>query len=187
MRAPLLVVTLALVAAPALAQSSSDRVLSQARLGGDAPSVCRIDGASAVSLSNAQFVPQSDTAGQILVSQLVDPITSVPRPVRVSLVFAAVCNHSHLLSVRSVQGGLTRDGGPVSGPFAARVGYQLGARWAGQARSADVQGQAAEIRIPVIDGSVGTIELELDSQGGGQPLAAGRYQDQVVVEFFSAS
>jgi hypothetical protein len=193
MSRPMLFLTGGLMAAAACgvttasAQAVVDRVTQQARLGGVAPAVCRIDATNPVSLANATYVSQSQSSGEIRVSRLVDPLTSVPEPLQVSLAISAVCNHSHRLLVRSLEGGLVRNGGPAAGTFASRISYTVAARWAGAEDSTSITTPASGIDIAVADGSVGTIELDISSDGGGIPLAAGQYRDLIVVEFVSAS
>jgi hypothetical protein len=182
-----LMVASVLGATSASAQTVVDRVSQQARVDGIAPAVCRINATDAVSLDNTTYISQSPTSGEVRISQLVDPLTSVPEPMQVSLAMSAVCNHSHRLIVRSLEGGLVRSGGAVAGAFASQIAYTLEGRWAGAQDTARITTPASGLDIAVLDGSIGTIELNISSDGGGIPLAAGQYRDLIVVEFVSAS
>jgi hypothetical protein len=179
-------------ATPTLAQSTdvagvSASADSQVRVGGSAPSVCRISAPSTLSATNAVFSNNANNGGQISVQQLTDPLTGVARASQISLSFDAVCNVSHAMIVRSRSGGLTRDAGIVAGSFSSRVDYRVDARWAGLSASQTFNGTPGTLAIPVEDGAIGALELDFSTSGGGAPLAAGRYSDAVVVELTAAS
>jgi hypothetical protein len=171
---------------PALAQAGSDVAATQTLLGGVAPPVCRIGAPQVLSSQNATFQSGSESSGQVSISQLSDLQTGAALPSRIALSFPAICNHTHLLVVRSAQGGLARLEGPAGGDFASRVDYRLAARWAGASGAADLAGAPQSFALSVADGADGFIELDLQAPGGGPSLVAGTYQDQVVVEFTAA-
>jgi hypothetical protein len=183
------VVLVACLSQPAQAQVQAFNNTGQGSgvVGGQAPAVCKIDAPRTVSALNAVFQPGAESSGQVTINQLVDPVTGVARPSRIALDFPAVCNHTHTLVVRSLQGGLSRVEGPAGEGFASRVDYVLSARWAGGDRLATTNGQPRTLTIPVAEGAAGTIELSFAAPGGGPSLVAGNYQDQVVVEFTAAS
>jgi diadenosine tetraphosphatase ApaH/serine/threonine PP2A family protein phosphatase len=171
----------------AQAQTSVDNGQGSAFVGGQAPPVCRISAPRTVFAQNAVFQAGSESSGQVTISQLVDPVSGVARASRIALDFPAVCNHTHVLVVRSLQGGLKRVEGASGAGFSSRVDYNLSARWAGGDRTTNLSGQPRALTISVLEGAAGTIELNLEAPGGGQSLVAGNYQDQVVVEFTAAS
>jgi hypothetical protein len=183
----LLVVSLNVTPMCAAAQTVLPVASAQTRVGGSVPGVCRIAAPVTLSSTNARFIADPTNGGQITINQLASSVNGIAQPAQISLSFAALCNVSHTMVVRSVQGGLTRQEGGVGGNFASRVDYQLNARWAGNSVSGTFAGSAGALSMAVADGAQGNLELDLQTNGGDNPLAQGRYTDQVVVELTAAS
>jgi hypothetical protein len=160
---------------------------SQLRVGGSAPGVCRIASPTTLSSENAVFDTRSVNSGQVTITQLANPINGIARASQISLSFAAVCNVAHAMTIRSISGGVTRAEGPVAGAFSDRIDYSVEARWAGASVSRRYSGAAGALVVPVADGAAGTLELTLQTIGGGAPLASGRYFEEVIVELAAAS
>ena len=91
------------------------------------------------------------------------------------------------MTIRSATGGVSREQGPVTGSFSDRIDYRVEARWAGALVSRTYSGTSGALVIPVADGAAGTLELNLQTIGGGAPLASGRYSEEVIVELTASS
>lgn len=181
---------LALVALPAAAYGQTPTVGSGViHLVGQAPGACVIRGPSdAVSATNASYAPTGVGAGQIRITQMVDEHDAVGRAATIDLALGVVCNSPHRLVVRSLNGGLLREGAAAGSPgqngFAEFVPYRVTAGWMGNAVSggSDAGGGLA------LDGGAGAIgQLSVAiAIPGGERLLAGTYRDWVVVEFSAA-
>jgi hypothetical protein len=169
------------------AQEAIPNTVSQLRVGGSAPGVCRIASPTTLSSDNAVFDTRSVNSGQVTITQLANPVNGIARASQISLSFAAVCNVAHSMTIRSLSGGVTRAEGPVAGAFSDRIDYDVEARWAGASVSRRYTGASGVLVIPVADGAAGTLELSLQTIGGGSPLASGRYFEEVIVELAAAS
>ena len=159
-------------------------------LAGQAPSVCVISGPTAVSGSNATFAPAGAQQGQISITELADPQTAVPRAASINLALPVICNAAHSVVISTTNGGLARAGAAAGNAevngFRQFVPYQLSVSWAGQSANATSQA-GPTITIKSNDGAAGQLSLVVKVPGGGAPLVAGAYGDQVVVQLQVAS
>ncbi|MFI4933455.1 MAG: hypothetical protein ACHP7N_02445 [Caulobacterales bacterium] len=158
---------------------------------GVAPSACLISSPTAAAGANAAFQATGAQQGQITITQLADPQTAQPVAASISIALPIICNTAHHVIVSTANGGLARVGSvshsqqSVNG-FREFLPYQVDAAWAGQ----DVSGTSqagATVTINSNDGAAGQLSLVITVPGGGDPLVAGAYNDQVVVELQVAS
>lgn len=185
-RAALVPILAALVlAAPAQAQvvDASGKSL---RLQGTAPMACVLGQAVASTASNASFSSNGNTAGQISITQLVNPQDATSLASSLDLSVPVRCNASHRLVVRSANGGLQRSfagdaGQRGSQPFKEFLTYRYSLGWAGRdiGRSSDMGDLAFDVATP----AQGALQLRVSTQAGGGPLVAGQYGDTLVIEF----
>ena len=181
--APLLVV----VPVAADAQAGAEPLDGRIELIGEAPSACVVRGPEAAVGVNATFAPLGASAGQVRITELVDPATALPRAASMDLAMPVICNGPHRVVVRSANGGLRRDGQPaIPGPFAEFVAYQLNSAWGDQSRQLDNSGNGPLI-IDSATARAGSLLLSINLVAGGRPLVAGNYQDQIVVEVQAAN
>jgi len=181
---------LALIALPAAAAAQTPTVGSGViHIVGQAPSACVVHGPSdAVATTNASYAPTGVGAGQIRITQMVDETNAVGRPATIDLALGVICNSPHRLTVRSLNGGLLREGAAAGAPgqngFAEFVPYRVTAAWMGNSVSgaSDAGGGLA------LDGGAGALgQLSVGiAIPGGERLLAGTYRDWVVVEFSAA-
>ena len=177
--------------APMLATAQTTEV-GRARLdlAGQAPSVCVISGPTAVSGANATFSPDGAQQGQITITELADPQTAVPQAASINLALPVICNAAHSVVISTTNGGLARAGAAAGNAevngFRQFVPYQLSVSWAGQSANATSQA-GPTITIKSNDGAAGQLSLVVKVPGGGAPLVAGAYGDQVVVQLQVAS
>ncbi len=192
MRAAILLPGLALaLAAPVLAFGQTVNT-GQGRLdlSGVAPSACLISTPTAAAGSNSSFQPAGTQSGQVTITQMVDPNTAVPVASSINLALPIICNAAHNVTVSTTNGGLARAGvapgaGPVGG-FRQFLPYQVTATWAGQTQNATSQA-GTTVSINSSDGAAGQLSLTIAVPGGGDPMVAGAYSDQVVVQLQVAS
>jgi hypothetical protein len=161
-------------------------------LAGRAPSVCLISAPTAASGANATFSPAGAQQGQVTITELADPQTAVPRAASINLALPVICNAAHSVVISTANGGLARAGaGAAAGNsevngFRQFVPYQLSVSWAGQSANATSQ-PGPTITIKSNDGAAGQLSLVVKVPGGGAPLVAGAYGDQVIVQLQVAS
>ena len=157
---------------------------------GQAPSACLISGPTAASGSNATFAASGAQQGQITITELADPKTAVARAASINLALPVICNAAHSVVISTTNGGLARAGAAAGSPevngFRQFVPYQLSASWAGQSANATSHA-GPTITIQSNDGAAGQLSLVVQVPGGGAPLIAGAYGDQVVVQLQVAS
>lgn len=158
---------------------------------GEAPAACLLRAPIATNAVNATFGSATATSAEIQIVQLANPQTAQAQAASIDLALPVVCNSAHRLTIRSLNGGLLRDGGTARVPAAADrlgefVGYQLGARWAGT----EVSVESAVTNVILIDSAraaAGDVQLRFAVSAGGSALIAGRYADAVIVEFQAAN
>lgn len=155
---------------------------------GTAFQACVILTPSASSGNNATFEPASGNSGEIRITDFVNPSTATARAASISLALPVICNSPHRLVLRSSNGGLRRDGAGAGsqGPFAEFKAYQMAASWGPVALNAmsDADGQLV---INSATARAGDVSITIDVGEGGQPLVAGTYSDEIVVEFRAAN
>jgi hypothetical protein len=158
---------------------------------GEAPAACLLRAPVASNAVNATFGSATATSAEIQIVQLANPQTAQAQAASIDLALPVVCNSAHRLTIRSLNGGLLRDGATTRVAAAADglgefVGYQLGARWAGT----EVSVESAVTNVILIDSAraaVGDVQLRFAVSAGGSALIAGRYADAVIVEFQAAN
>lgn len=189
MRALLILALPLAAAAPALAQEvNADN--QRVEMLGTAPPACVLEAPTAANAINATFSSTGNSTGQIVIAQFVDPQNANPVASSIELALPVICNSSHLMSVRSGNGGLLRAGGNAANRqsanrFADFLTYDLSLDWGGQSITQPTDGGTI-----VLDGNnarAGEIALRIATPAGGGPLAAGRYDDTITFEFRAAN
>jgi hypothetical protein len=181
---------LALIGFPAAAAAQTPTVGSGViHLVGQAPGACVIHGPSdAVTAANASYAPSGVGAGQIRITQMVDEPNAIGRAATIDLALGVICNSPHRLVVRSLNGGLLREGAAAGAAgqngFAEFVPYRVTAGWMGS----EVSGASDAGGGLALDGAAGAIgQLSVAiAIPGGERLLAGTYRDWMVVEFRAA-
>jgi hypothetical protein len=149
---------------------------------GEAPQGCILSPPTETAISNAALVA-GPTAGQVRLTQFVDPQTAVPNAATIGLDFSVVCNAAHHLTVRTLQGGLVlASPAPAPGPgLRNSVPYQVSVAWAGQ-QAMGSSDTMVPVDIATANGAAGVLSITIAVPGGGDPLVAGTYSDSLVVE-----
>jgi hypothetical protein len=176
------------LALPSAAMAQIDNIPEQRlEVLGEALPACVIRTPSATSGNNATFTPVSGTTGEIQIVEFVNPSNAQPRAASINVALPVICNSPHQLVLRSTNGGLRREGsgGGNQGPFAEFKPYTIAADWAGNSLNvASDAGGAVTISSPFA--RAGDVSVSIDVEGGGAPLVAGTYSDEIVVEFTAA-
>jgi spore coat protein U-like protein len=176
-------------AVPAAAQSV-DTGLRQLEIVGTANPACLVRSPASATGVNANFRTVSGTAGEIRITELVNPQTAQPRPTSVSLTLPVICNSAHLLTVQSRNGGLLRATGNQrnvsAGGFSEFLPYLLQAAWAGQNVS-QLSTDTAGLRIVTNNGGAGNVSIGFSIPASTAPLVAGAYSDTITIEFRAAN
>jgi len=174
----------ALLIAPGLASAQTPQTgRSRLDLSGDSPSACLISAPTAAVGANAAFQSTGPRSGQVTITRLVDPAKATPLAASINLALPLVCNAAHSLVVSTSNGGLRRVGAGAAATkgFREQLPYTVSASWAGQTvGAASRPGPTLTIRSD--DGAAGQLSLNITIPGGGEPLVAGTYGDQVVIQ-----
>lgn len=169
-----------------LAAQVVDSSLGRVELVGTAPAGCVIRGPASAVGTNMRFEPSSASAGQIGITEFVDQ-NSVSRGGSIEINLPVICNSAHRVVVRSGNGGLRRLGAAVpTGPFAQFVPYSVTTLWGGQ-QAVLTTNQGGTVQIDSNQARAGLVALSINLAAGGQPLVAGTYSDQIVVELQAAN
>ena len=156
-------------------------------IAGIAPQGCVLSPPAETAISNAALTA-GPTAGQVRLTQFVDPQTAVPVAANIGLDFSVICNAAHHLTVRTLQGGLVlTTPAPPPGPgLRNSVPYQVSVAWAGQQATGSSY-TTMPVDIATANGASGILSITIAVPGGGDPLVAGTYSDSLVVELLPAN
>lgn len=184
---PILLMTAILSCSAAQAQTA-DNAPQALVLAGDAPPACVIDQPTASNPVNASYRSTGGSSGQIDIAQFVDPQTALSQASSIELNLPVICNTSHRLVVRSLNGGLLRDGAVAStggGGFSEFLSYQVSVAWNGQSIEKSSDGGATS--IDAAQPGSGDMVIRVATLAGGGPMVAGQYNDAIVVAFEPAN
>jgi len=183
MRATIIPILLGLALPSAALAQEPQAVRGEIDISGIAPSACLISGAARGSGTNAVLGTATARQADIRILELVDPLSSQARATSISLILPIICNVGHRVVVRTVNGGLTRSnqaGGDQATPgFRSSIPYSVNARWAGVTVTGASQ---SPVNLVAPDAAAGELGIDINIPGGGDPLIAGTYSDQLVVE-----
>ncbi len=187
MRAP---ATTLLSAALALAFSASGALAQDVthatqrlELHGDAPAGCVANSARASKQVGTVYQDNGPTGGVVTFPNLVDESTAAARASSIELALPVVCNTSHLITVRSYNGALVRQGAGganSAGGFSESQAYNVDLQW--QNLTAQLGGASSNAAIAYGQPAKGDLIVDIAVPRGTQPLVAGTYTDAVVVE-----
>lgn len=187
MRAP---ATTLISAALALAFSASGAMAQDVthatqrlELHGDAPAGCVANSARASKLVGTVYQDNGPTGGVVTFPNLVDESTAAARASSIELALPVVCNTSHLITVRSYNGALVRQGAGganSAGGFSESQAYNVDLQW--QNLTAQLGGASSNAAIAYGQPAKGDLIVDIAVPRGTQPLVAGTYTDAVVVE-----
>lgn len=160
---------------------------SQLELSGTAPTACNVASPTLAGSSNASLSNVAAQSARIDLSQFVDQTTAAPLASSASLDFNVICNGAHQVRVQSVNGALALEGpGAAAGGFRNRVPYQVAVNWAGQTASG-ASDAGTLVDLDVANAAAGDMRLDITIAAGGNPLVAGSYADEIVVEVSAAN
>ncbi len=184
-------VVLATALAPAAMAQDSAVARQELELVARAEPACVTRAPAAAAGINASFDPASTSGGEIRITQLVDQTTAEPAPTSITLAIPVICNSSHNVTLRSQNGGLLRDSGDAQRRqsdtgFGEFLPYEFNFAWAGQQFEANSE-VTRSINLNVARGAAGDATFRFALPGGGGPLVAGRYSDEIIIEFTPAN
>jgi len=188
MNRKLLLLALGLVPASAAAQTV-DTGGARLEIAGQAPFACVVHDPTTVDATNATVETTSGSSSSIHITQMVDTQTAQARGATVDLSLPVICNGPHSLTLSSSNGGMLRAGGTPAarqGGFAEYVPYRISATW-GAGRALGESNQGAPLVIDSNTGRAGNVIVSIDVPRGRDPLVAGAYSDEIVIEFHAAS
>ena len=171
------------LAATAQAQTISPAT-QQMSFTGEAPPGCLMEAPTSPTSDNASVTAASPGSADIVIGQLVGD-DAVPVGATVILSLPAACNQAHTLSLASQNGGLANDdSSTAAGGFRSLVPYSVALDWAGGAQT--YQSGDPALEVPLGDAAAGAVTVTIAIPAGGQPLTAGTYSDQLVLELAAA-
>ena len=178
---------LAGVAAPAAAQDAIGPVsdTETIRVLAAAQPACVVGSAAGRGGNNAAFTADGNGGGAVVISQLVDPQTAMPRASHIEIALPAICNSAHRLIIASGSGGLLREGGratarATANQFGDLLPYAISYDWGtAQATTSSERGFQS---IPQ-GAAQGELRLQIDTSASSDLLNAGRYTDTIVIRF----
>lgn len=179
---------LAALAIPAAAAAQTqDTGQGRLEIIGEAPSACLISAAPTTGGTNSSFVSATQSSAEVRITNMVDPQTGQATPATINLALPIICNANHHVVVRTANGGLAREGAPAPAPgFRELVPYNVTASWAGTTASGSSQ-DSPSVDILTGDGAAGDLSINIQVPGGGDPLVAGAYSDELIIELQVAS
>jgi hypothetical protein len=161
---------------------------SRLEFAGVAPSACLIRSPSGQNGVNAVFDPSGGSSGRVRITELVDPSTALPKAASMNLLLPVICTGPHRVTMRTANGGLRRDGAAVqeSGGFNSMLPYSMDLAW-GRSRSSAGSDSGNSLVLDAAEARAGLLSLQIALRSGNQPLVAGSYTDQIIVEFQAAN
>ena len=174
---------LGLCATTAQAQEIS-RASKRVEMLGVAPAGCVANSATASKQQGATYQDNGPSGGVVVIPVLVDENTAVARESSIELALPVVCNTAHRITVRRTNGGLVRVGSTgarnASGGFAESQAYNVALQW--QQQTVQLGGATTTGALSYDQPAKGDIIVDIAVPRGTQPLVAGTYRDDVVVE-----
>lgn len=158
-------------------------------IAGEAPFACVVRGPTTVNATNATVEATTGSSSSIRITQMVDPQSAQARGAQVDLVLPVICNGPHRLTLTSSNGGMLRAGGTAvvgQAGFGEYVPYRIDATWGSDQKGADSNG-GSPLTIDSQTGRAGNVTLSIKVPAGTNPLVAGAYSDEIVIEFQAAS
>ena len=166
---------------------AQDSLVANGRLeiAGIAPNSCVIRTPGGGTGANATFEPTGPSSAVIRITELADPSTAESRGATMNLSVPVICNGPHRVTLRSGNGSLQRMGAAVAaGAFRSELPYTYDLSWAGNQATSDA---GAPLVINAASARAGELSLTVNIARGGQPLVAGTYADQIVLELQAAN
>lgn len=146
----------------------------------DVPVRCKLSTPSAGMSLNTSFSPNGN-GGDIALTQLVDPNTSMTQAAEGSVLVPITCTGAHTLTVTS-RGGLTNQNATAAGGFATHVNYALTASWGGTTETSETSGSALTLDVSQGGPQTGNLTIAVSLPPGRGPLVAGTYTDEIVIQ-----
>jgi hypothetical protein len=157
---------------------------AQTQFTGRAPLACLLSTPVGTQVAGAVFTTSGASAQLTFSSDtLINPQTAIAQAFSMSLTVPVLCNAAHSVTVRSVRGGMApaTQSADVAG-FSSRIDFGIGARWAGTNVTGTTNGAPLTLTINTQDAASGSIEVNLTGIAGTNPLVAGRYSDEIVID-----
>lgn len=151
-----------------------------ARFEGHVNGACRMGAPTAVSTDNVTVGALSTGSAEFTIDQLVGP-DGIPLAAQVVVNIPAICTQAHVLSVSSLNDGLSTPQPVAPGsPFRNVLDYSVNVLWAGQ--SNDFTASGSDLAAPIPDAAQGDVTVTISLPGGGDPAVAGIYSDEIILQ-----
>ena len=189
---------LAVAALPAYAAPDANAVINMT---GSSPDTCTLAFDSQSGATNASFA--DGTPSTLTITNLADATTALGQEFSINIVYDAMCNYAHNVSLQSTSSGMIAGTPPtvLSGTFDLRVNYDAALSHSGNAACAGndlnlttsgdiatvtpaVQTQTAVV-AGACDGQL-TLNVSEAAGGGVNPLVAATYTDTLTLQIGAA-
>ncbi len=151
---------------------------------GRAPAVCMFSQPEAGQASNMMLGAASVARSMLNINRLTDPATAQLRTASITVTSKGVCNHPHVLTITTKNGGLQTPTSPRG--FANHVNYTATVSWGAsvsQLQTSGIPGQTTPNGFS-IGAYLGDMQIQISiSQDGASnlPLVAGAYTDDLTI------
>ena len=165
-------------------QVSVETGTATTRFGGVAGFACLVSAPQATQTNGAVASTNGSILKLVFDSQtVIDPATLIARPFTVSLSLPVICNGAHNVSVRSSRGGMQLQI-PVAQAvgLSSRIDLSVAALWLGDTGLFTTSGTPTATSIPQKNAGSGLIQVTVSGINGNNPLVAGRYSDEIVID-----
>ena len=161
--------------------------IAETQFRGTAGFACLVSSPQGNQITGATFTASGSVAQLAFQSEtVVDPATLIARPFSVSLSVPVTCNGAHSVTVRSARGGMQL-ATPVTQAIglASRIDFNVRAVWLGDSNQISTFGSPIGATISKTTGASGSVEVTVNGRAGSDPLVAGRYSDEIIVDLIA--
>jgi hypothetical protein len=168
-------------------QAAIDLASGQSQLRGTAGFACLISTPSSEGVSGA-IVSSTNGTTQVVFqpNSVIDSTTLVARAFQVRLEVPVTCNGAHGVVVRSARGGMQLANPTVGGVgISNRIDLDVVANWTGLSSQLSTLGSPIGITLAKTGAASGSVEVIINTRAGTDPLVAGRYSDEIIVDLIA--
>ena len=165
-------------------QAAIDTGSVQTQFGGTANFACLASTPQGTQTTGARFSATGSVAQVAFdTPTVIDPNTLIAREFSVTLSVPVTCNGAHSVSVRSARGGMQLQT-PIAQAIglSSRIDMDINAGWLGETGRVSTLGLPIGFTLNKNDGASGLVEVTVSGKPGTNPLVAGRYSDEIIID-----
>jgi hypothetical protein len=165
-------------------QASVDTGSAQTQFGGTAGFACLVSTPQSGQITGASVSTVGGVAQVVFDPQtVIDPDTLIARAFSISLSVPVTCNGGHVVTVRSLRGGMQLQT-PIAQAIglSSRIDMDISALWLGDSGQITTSGRPISANISKNSAGSGLVEVTVNGRVGSDPLVAGRYSDEIIID-----